>query len=124
MITNRRKSILTGVPSWALSLVTVFLTAVLLNIINDIGEIPSYIIYSIIIIVACFIICRNNPKSVWYVPILCNIFSFLMPVLDNAFWTTSMGIIISSGLVLSVIAAILGARIGKRNTASDNHQTY
>ena len=124
MRTHRRKSILTGVPSWALSLVTVFLTAVLLNIINDIGEIPSYIIYSIIIIVACFIICRNDPKSVWYVPILCNIFSFLMPVLDNAFWTSSMGIIISIGVVSSVIAAILGARIGKRNTASDNHQTY
>jgi hypothetical protein len=43
-----------------------------------------------------------------------------MPFLDNAFWTTSMGIIISSGVVLSVIAAILGARIGKRKTISDN----
>ncbi len=120
MRTDRRKSILTGVPSWALSLVTVFLTAVLLSIINDIGEIPSYIIYAVLIIGACYIICRNDPKSVWYVPILCNIFSFLMPVLDNAFWTTSMGIIISSGVALSVIAAIFGARMGKRKAISDN----
>jgi hypothetical protein len=43
-----------------------------------------------------------------------------MPVLDNAFWTTSMGIIISSGVVLSVIAAIFGARMGKRKAISDN----
>jgi hypothetical protein len=120
MRTNRRKSILTGVPSWILSLVTVFLTAVLLNIINDIGEIPSYIIYSIIIIVACFIICRNDPTSIWYVPIICNIFSFFIPVLDNTFWTTAMGIIIMSGVVLSVIAAILGARMGKRNAVSED----
>ncbi len=91
-----------------------------MGIINDIGEIPSYIIYAVLIIGACFIICRNDPKSVWYVPIICNIFSFLMPVLDNSFWTTPMGIIISSGVVLSVIAAIFGARMGKRNAVSDN----
>ncbi len=120
MRTNKRKSIIAGVPGWALSLVTVFLTAGLLNMINGIGETPSYIIYAVLITGACFVICRNEPKSVWYVPILCNIFSFLMPVLDNTFWTTSMGIIISSGVVLSVIAAILGARIGKRNAVSDN----
>ena len=119
MRTNRRKSILTGVPSWALSLVTVFFTAVLLSIINDIGDIPSYLIYAVLIIVACFIICRNDPKSVWYVPILCNIFSFLMPLLDNAFWTTSMGIIISSGVVLSLIASIIGARMERRKAISD-----
>lgn len=120
MRTNQRKSILTGVPSWALSLVTLFFTAVLLNLINDIGEIPSYLIYTVLIIVACFFICRNDPRSAWYVPILCNIFSFLMPLLDNAFWTTSMGIIISSGVVLSVIASIYGAKMGRRNAVSDN----
>jgi hypothetical protein len=117
---KRRKSILKGIPSWALSILTVVLSFFLLSKINRIAEIPSYIVYSITIVVACFIICRNDPKSVWYVPVLCNVFSLIMFVAENNFWTSYIGIIITSGVVLSVIAAIGGAWMGRRNTASDN----
>ena len=117
---TERKSILKGIPGWGLSMLTVVLACVLMGIIGKIAEVPAYIIYSVTIIVACFFICRNDPKSVWYVPIISNAFSFVMFVLENSFWSSYTGLIITSGVLLSVISSIGGAWIGRRKTSSDN----
>jgi hypothetical protein len=114
MKTRRIKSFFAGVPSWALSIIAVVFIAVFIGIINDIGEVPSYLIYAVLVITASLLIAWNNPRSAWYVPILCNIFSFLMPFLDDSFWTSSLGIIVSIEAIFSVIAAIIGARLGRR----------
>jgi uncharacterized membrane protein len=103
------------VPSWGLSLLTALLSAIVVGVIKNYIEEPfTYIVWSLLIIVACFFICRNDPKSVWYVPVLSNILCILPAVFDDSFWTTSFGIIIGSGVLLSIIAAIAGASIGRR----------
>jgi len=77
------------------------------------------IIYYIIIIVCCFFIVMNHPSIVWYIPLICN-----TPTIISAFWIDfwkdSFWIIAISGLALSIIATIIGAQIGKRNTISNN----
>ena len=85
---NKKKNTLLGVPSWRLSLYTAVLSIVILisiatllgsilNIDENLSEGIAYIMYDIFIATACFLICRHNPKSVWYVPILCNIMGII-----------------------------------------------
>ena len=77
------------------------------------------IIYYLIVTVCCFFIVKNKPKSFFYVPLICN-----APTIISAFWIDfwkdSIWIIAVSGLALSIIASIIGARKGRKVAISDN----
>ena len=108
------------VPAWALSLFAALLSAVVLGILkNYIDEPLTYIIWSLMLVTASFLICILHPIRVWIVPLLCNILVILPAACDNSFWTTSFGIIIGTGVVLSFVTAHLGAVIGRNR----NHQS-
>jgi hypothetical protein len=80
-------------------------------------------LYILIIAVACFYIVRKNPKSIWFVPLICNAYSLVgivYAIVDTTFGKESYGIILCFGLVISITASIFGARIGKINAVSDN----
>jgi len=114
----RRKELIeriSWIPAWGLSLIAAFLAAILISILkNYVDEPVTYIIWSLTLVVTSFLICILHPKAVWLVPLLCNILVILPAACDNTFWTTSFGIILGSGVVLSVIMAHLGALFGKR----------
>lgn len=123
MKTKEKKSLF-GIPSWGLSLLTAlfsfiilfFLAGLLGSMIDEnISEGIAYISYDIIIAIACFFICRHNPKSIWYVPILCNTMGIISAIVEPNFWITSLWIVICGGWVLSLIGAISGAMVGKRS---------
>jgi len=102
------------VPAWALSLIAALLAAVVVGVLNNYIEVPLiYIIWSLMLVIASFLICIIHPGRVWIVPLLCNILVILPAACDNSFWTTSFGIIIGAGVVLSFAAAQLGAIIGR-----------
>jgi uncharacterized membrane protein (DUF4010 family) len=119
-----KKSRLAGIPPWALSLMTLFTPIVLVFILDEIHlfessaiEIGFYIVCFIFIIVACFLICRTHPESVWYTPFICNaliIILLVVTVLD--YKARLLPLLISSIvlIVLSVIGALIGARIGRK----------
>jgi hypothetical protein len=120
-----QKSLL-GLPSWGLSLVIGVFTIILLIVIASlVGTIPGvkeevsegigYIICAVVIVAACFFICKNNPSSVWYVPVLCNIGGIFSAFVEPTFWTTSMWIFICIGWILSLIGAIIGAIVGRNS---------
>ena len=128
-----RKSLLARIPSWALSLLTLVVLVVLLILINDPKstslstiQISGWIFYIILVTVACFFICKAHPKSVWYTPVICNAVGILglfanifltiaFTIAGKDYGTTSAEwIIIVSSVVLSVIATIVGAKIGQR----------
>jgi CDP-diglyceride synthetase len=135
MKTNKRKSFLTGMPSWGLALLTMFLAFVVLMVVgdiltaifkipeSDIGDLVFYILYNLIIAGGCFYICWQNPKSVWYVPVLCNIIGIISAIIEPNFWISSLWIVICGGWLLSIVASIIGARMGKRKAISDIPQT-
>jgi len=102
------------VPAWALSLLAALFAAVVVGVLNNYIEVPlTYIIWSLMLVIASFLICIIHPERVWIVPLLCNILVILPAACDNSFWTTSFGIIIGTGIILSLIAAHLGAIIGR-----------
>ncbi len=103
------------VSAWVLSLLAALMSAVVIGVLNNyIDEPLTYIIWSLLLVGASFLICILHPMQVWIVPLLCNILSILPAACDNLFWTTSFGIIIGSGVALSFVMAQIGAMIGRR----------
>jgi hypothetical protein len=127
MKAKSRKSHTIPIPSWILSLLAILLIAIILGIINSSSisnsnwwsDNYSYITFGVLIAIACFFICWNDPKSVWYTPLLCNIWTPFIAIFDEGFWTTSLGVICISGFCLSIITAIIGAKIGQRAAMKD-----
>ena len=123
---SKKQKRLLGLPSWGLSLLVAISAIIILVLLvyllsslfknENIAEGTAYVIYDIIIAAACFFICRNNPKSIWYVPILCNIMGIISAIVEPNFWITSLWILICSGWLLSVGSAISGAIIGQRSS--------
>ena len=120
------QSLLTALASVGLSLLTAFLSLVLgfalggllggdhFPLGEEIGEGLLYVLWGIILAVPCYFICRGNPRSIWYAPILCNIIGINFAFTDPNFWITPMWIGICGGWVLSIIGAIAGAKAGKK----------
>ena len=126
-----KKQNLWGIPSWGLALLTMFLAFVVLMVVSDIiagifkipqgkGDLLFYILYNLIIAGGCFFICRQNPKSIIYVPVLCNIIGIISAIVEPTFWIGSLWIVICGGWVLSTILSIIGARLGSQKGILSN----
>ena len=102
------------IPAWALSPLAAVLIAVIVGIFHFIDKPYTYILWGLLNVTASFLICIIHPKHVWIVPLLCNMLLLLPAALGNTFWTTSFGIIMGIGLVLSFLMAHLGAILGSR----------
>jgi hypothetical protein len=122
---SKGKKFLFGIPSWGLSLLTAVISLILLVFLASLfgsilpidkhySETIAYIIYDISIAMACFFICKNNPKGIWYVPILCNTIGIISAIVEPNFWITSLWIVMCFGWILSIIGSIIGAGIGKK----------
>ncbi len=113
-----KKSRLAGIPAWALSLMVFFASVGIFALPSPESidaNIFGLIIYVIFLPAACFIICKTHPKSIWYSPFICNafiIYLFISVSYSNPDLT--LLIFLSACIVLSVIGAIVGARIGLR----------
>ena len=118
---------LLGLPSWGSALLTAFvsliflffLSALLVSILpidKNISESIAYIIFGIIVAAACYFICKHNPNSIWYVPIICNTVGIISAIVEPNFWITDLWIFIGSGWVLSIIGATIGA-VGHRSVS-------
>ena len=127
MKSTGKNSFLKGVPSWGLALITMVLAFIVLMIVGDIiaavfkisdenstAELIFYMLYNLIIAAGCFFICRQDYKSVWYVPVLCNVVGIFSAIVEPNFWISSLWIVICGGWILSLAAALAGAYFGKK----------
>ena len=129
MKTNRKKSFLSGIPSWALAALSFIAAFLLFFILGEIGGMMDidakigepilYIIYGIFIAVCCFLIVRQNPRSLFYVPIISNLLGIIIAITSSKFWMTSEWIYFCIGWVLSIIASIIGYYIGRKSAGKD-----
>jgi len=81
---------------------------------DNLGDYSAFILQTIIITVGCYFTCRNNPKGIWYVPIVANIFVITSAILEPNFWTSPLAIFAGSSFILSIPASVLGAINGKK----------
>lgn len=128
-----KKSHLSGIPAWAWSLMTFFATMGIFELLELLPPIPDLIdsfdneltivviIYATFLTATCFFICRKYPRSIWYTPFICNALIMFIVVMDERKWTTSSEwISMVSIIIISVLGAIVGARIGRRKLAHQN----
>jgi uncharacterized membrane protein YwaF len=118
MKTNDKKTFLPIILSAGLALLTMvaatFVCAILVE--KRVGQYMPYIIYDLLIAIGCFFIIKQNPRSIWYVPLICNAFGIFTVLLPDSL-NSHERILIYSGWVLSLIVSRIGAQLGKR-TAS------
>ena len=119
MIKKTKKSRLAGIPAWALSLMTFFVSVGLYALPSPefIDEsLFGLIIYVLLLPTACLIICKTHPKSFWYTPLICNAFIIflLISISSSNQPDLTFLILLSVCIVLSVIGSFFGARIGRR----------
>jgi len=87
----------------------------LLRIDENISEPVFYIIFDVFIAVCCFFIVRQNPGSLWYVPIVCNMIGIISAIIESTFWVTSLWMFICGGWALSIIASVIGYYFGRKS---------
>jgi uncharacterized membrane protein len=120
METKQKKSFLTTAPSWLLALLILIVAAIVLTISDSIitphseTGLISHIINDMIIAAGCFFIVRKNPKSIWYVPLICNALLIVSSIVEPNFWGSRMCIPICGGWALSLIASFIAANKGKQ----------
>ena len=103
------ESRLAKIPAWALSFIIFVLSIIIAFAFGEEVTLPDssilgiigLIFYVVLTPVACFFICRTHPKSVWYTPLICSLLSLLGTIMGLFFW-------------ISILAAIVGAKIGRR----------
>jgi hypothetical protein len=137
-----KKSLFAGIPAWVLS-VLISVATIIYVFIQDhfsmkrelagqarvfigpvrLNEFIDFIVFIIIIPFTIFLICRKHPKSVWYTPVLGNAFGLGMGItvmLSFIFdWdplSLSDWIIWGGTFMLTIIVAIVGARVGRKLT--------
>jgi hypothetical protein len=77
------------------------------------------IAYYIVIAVSCFVIVKNNPRSFWFVPLVCNALTVFGSIADPTVLKDSRLIFVFvTAWVLSIIASIIGALVGRRKIIS------
>ena len=127
MKTKSNKSFLTNMPSWILSVLWVIVSTLLLfglgegvgnifKINKDVAGAIPYIVFDVLIAVGCFYIVKWNPRSIWYVPLICNAIGIIAAFIEPTFWKTELWMLYCGGWALSLVASIMGARIGRRLT--------
>jgi hypothetical protein len=120
-----KRSFLYDLPSWAQAILWIFISTIVLfglgegvgnifNINQDVADAIPYILFDGLVAVGCFYIVKWNPKSIWYVPLICNAAGIIAAVVETTFWHTSLWMLICGGWVLSIITSISGARVGRR----------
>ena len=119
-----KKPYLWGIPSWGLALIAMFIIFMVLMVIGEsiktetiAAEVLVYIILGIVNAICCFFIVRQNPISIWYVPLIINLIYIISAVVESM--KTSDWVAICGILALSLIASIIGARVGRRKTISN-----
>ena len=122
---EKKMSLLSDVPTWALAIL-IFIGVNIVYYVSDALLTPhsqtgiiSNILNDILIAAGCFFLVRRNPKSIWYVPLMFNALLIISSIVEPNFWKTLMWIPICGGWVLSIIASIIGAIIGRRAADSN-----
>ena len=113
-------SLMVAVISAVIMLIlTLLLTKILGDAKGEVAFLVSSLVFAAVVAVSCFMICRNDPVSAWYVPVICNLPPIIFAIVDTEIWLPAMWILFGSTILLSVAGAIIGARKGlKKNYTS------
>lgn len=124
VITKNKRSFFSGIPSWALALYAMLIITIGLILlfkswieVNHLDVLIAYNMWGLLNAVCCLFIVMKNPKSVWSVTLIINsvlIIIALRKIIGRKYTDFNDWHFICVVLVLSIIASIIGAWIGRR----------
>ena len=95
----------------------------------DKASVTAYFLFGLLSAIACLLIIEQNPKSIWYVPLIINSQFILAAFIEPFFWRIppdASGIptwtLVCSGWILTIIASIIGATLGRKTGVTGNHK--
>lgn len=109
-------------PTWARALVVALLAALLLFLLElGIQALPrpqrsvaAHALQGAFIAACCWHLCRRDPRSVWYVVPVTNLFELGRAAFAAGFWLWPVWPAVVAGWAAALVAALLGARAGRR----------
>ncbi len=122
MENDSKKSYLAKIPSWVLALIIFVLSIIIAFVLEyvqfpgtSVVEIIELVFYVVFIPIACFVISKAHPKSLWYTPFICNPVAGLGTVFHPLAWTTLEEYLFwVFSLALSIFGSYIGAKVGQR----------
>ena len=115
---------LAQISSWVWALLGGFVSPLILIVLGELlgkpgsafspGETFAFAVYALVVAVSCFLICRKNPRSGWYVPFICNAAGIFAACIEPTFWTTPLWAGFAGVWALAALATIWGVRSGCR----------
>ena len=118
METIQKKTIFAKAPSWLLAVLILILAGIVLVITDSIWTphtgtgLKSYLISDVIIACGCFFIVKSNPKSIWYVPLICNALLIFPSFIEPNFWS-NWKVMICASLAFSIVVSIIATQLAK-----------
>ncbi len=118
MENRQKKTIFAKAPSWLFAVLILILAYIVLFITDSIWTphtdtgLKSYLINDVIIACGCFFIVKSNPKSIWYVPLICNALLILPSFIEPNFWN-NWKVMICASLAFSIVVSIIAAQLAK-----------
>jgi hypothetical protein len=88
---------------------------------TEANEALFYIVWGAVNSISCFFIVRQNPKSIWYVSIIINAILTAFVFSTQHFWNSPILVSLCGTWLLSIIASMTGARLGRRKAISDKN---
>ncbi|HAH25282.1 MAG TPA: hypothetical protein DCL77_16260 [Prolixibacteraceae bacterium] len=129
MKTHRSNSSTGAVQSFGLALIASIAIAVVYQsiIVNSLvdnevitGSLGLFI-YGVLNAICCFLIVRQNPFSIWFVPLIMNAFIIALTFMEPDYLRISFWLPVCGGSLLCIIASIAGAWLGNTTTTSHSH---
>ena len=77
----------------------------------------GYVVAGLLTAIACFYIVKQNPASIWYAPVVCNVLGIVAAFIEPNFWITSMWMLNAAAWGLAIVASIMGAVKSKKAVA-------
>ena len=121
-----KKSIFLTESAWLMSIITAVLSFIALfifaHLFGAMGMEDKWIglavggLYGIMVVFACFMICKYHPKSIWNSIILCNVTAIFPATGDETFWSSNLWILFVGIWTASIVGGIIGVVIGKQHT--------
>ena len=90
------------------------------NVETELNIALVFLLWGVVNTISCFFIVRQNPKSIWYVPLIINAFLTYAFSAEADSWNSIIAISLCCAWLLSIIASIIGLQMGRRKTISGN----
>ena len=116
-------SFLRSIPSWILAILTLVVAFIVLFAFgetaneSDLFGYLAYTLHILVTVLGCFYIIMINPRSIWYVPFICNATSLIAAFVEPNFWRTPMWIPNIIGWAVTIIVTFIAWKIGRARSS-------